>query len=370
MESYLNVNLDYIDRNIENIRALKPNKLFCAVLKANAYGLGLVPIAQSIEDKVDYFAVARLEEAICLRKSGIKKPIILLGYIAYNEVDECIKYDVDIPIYDLSYAKKINENINNQVNVHIAIDSGHGRLGFRENQTGDILALKNLHNLNIIGIFSHYSTADELDPTFTNLQNERFQEILTKTSSEFNFKYIHIENSAGSINVKSQSNMMRVGLALYGLYPSVDMQNKVKLYQSFELKTHISFVKNVEKGIPISYGRTYVTEKNMKIATIPIGYADGFLRSFSNLGEVLIKGKLCRILGRVCMDQIMVDVTGLDVNIDDEVIIYPDIYKEANKVNTITYELLTDIGMRIPRVYIKNGKIIDIINYLGEIYEN
>ena len=164
--------------------------------------------------------------------------------------------------------------------------------------------------------------------------------------------------------------MIRVGLALYGLYPAFDMQNKVKLYQSFELKTHISFVKNVEKGIPVSYGRTYVTEKNMKIATIPIGYADGFLRAFSNLGEVLIKGKLCRILGRVCMDQIMVDVTGLDVNIDDEVIIYPDIYKEANKVNTITYELLTYIGMRIPRVYIKNGKIIDIINYLGEIYEN
>ena len=164
--------------------------------------------------------------------------------------------------------------------------------------------------------------------------------------------------------------MIRVGLALYGLYPAFDMQNKVKLYQSFELKTHISFVKNVEKGIPISYGRTYVTEKNMKVATIPIGYADGFLRSFSNLGEVLIKGKLCKILGRVCMDQIMVDVTGLDVNIDDEVIIYSDIYKEANKVNTITYELLTDIGMRIPRVYIKNGKIIDIINYLGEIYEN
>ena len=370
MESYLNVNLDYIDRNIENIRALKPNKLFCAVLKANAYGLGLVPIAQSIEDKVDYFAVARLEEAICLRKSGIKKPIMLLGYIAYNEVDECIKYDVDIPIYDLSYAKKINDTINNKVNVHIAIDSGHGRLGFRENQIDDILALKNLNNLNIIGIFSHYSTADEIDLTFTKLQNERFERILTNTSKYFDFKYIHIENSAGALKIKSQSNMMRVGLALYGLYPSIDMKNKVKLYQSFELKTHISFVKNTEKGMPISYGRTYITEKNMQIATIPIGYADGYLRAFSNVGEVLIKGKLCRVLGRVCMDQIMVDVTGLDVSIDDEVIVYSDIYEEANKINTISYELMTDIGMRIPRVYIKNGKVIDVINYLGEIYEN
>ena len=370
MESYLNVNLDNIDKNIENIKLLNPDKLFCAVIKANAYGLGLIPIAKSVENKIDYFAVARLDEAICLRESGIKKAIMLLGYIPYNQVSECIKYNIDFPIYDLLYAKKINDSIKAKVNIHIALDTGHGRLGFRENEIDEILKLKNLQNLNIVGIFSHFATADEDDPSFAYFQNETFHKILSKINGEFDFKYIHIENSAAAIKFESQTNMIRVGLALYGIYPSLELKNQIKLYQSFEFKTHISFVKTVKKGTSISYGRTYVTDKKMKIATIPIGYADGFMRAFSNTGEVLIKGKLCKVLGRVCMDQMMVDVTGLDVSIDDQVILYPNIYEEANKINTIAYELMADIGLRIPRVYIKDGKIIDVINYLGEIYEN
>lgn len=372
MESFLSVNLDYIDKNIENIKTLNSDKLFCAVVKANAYGLGIVTIAKSIEDKIDYFAVARFDEAIVLRKNNIKKPIMLLGYVPYEHINDCIKYNIDIPIYDLEYAKKINDNIKEKLNVHIAIDTGHGRIGFRENEIEQILKLKNLQNLNIIGIFSHFATADEDDPGFTNTQNEIFEKILGEVSSHFDFKYIHIANSAGAIKFKNLGNMVRVGVSIYGIYPSSSIKDLslIDLYQSFELKSQVSFVKNIEKDTPISYGRTFISDKKMKVATVPIGYADGFFRSFSNLGEVKIKDKLCRVLGRVCMDQIIVDASGLDVKIGDEVTIYPDIYKEAEKIKTIAYEIMTNIGIRIPRVYIKNGKILRADNYLGEIYEN
>lgn len=372
MESYLRVNLDYIDKNINNLKALNPDKLFCAVVKANAYGMGLVTVAKSIEDIVDYFAVARLDEALALRKNHIKKPIMLLGYTPYDSVDKCIKYDIDIPVYDLSYAKKINDSIDKKLNVHIAVDTGHGRLGFRENEIDNILEIKKFNNLNVIGIFSHYSTADEDDPSFTKIQNEKFEKILSEVKTNFDFKYIHIANSAGAIKYASKCNLVRVGLSIYGIYPSLTLKdnNILYLYQSFKFISRISFVKEIDEGTPISYGRTFISDRKMKVATIPIGYADGFSRAFSNKGEVLINDKLCKILGRVCMDQLMVDVTNLEVSIDDEVLIYPDIYKEAKKIDTISYELMTSVGLRVPRVYIKNGKIINKDNYLGEIYEN
>lgn len=372
IETYVEVDIDKIIKNINNIQSINEESMFCAVIKANGYGLGAVRIAREIEEFVDYFAVARLEEAISLRKSGITKPVMVLAYVNFEEIDKCVKYDIDLPIYDLEYAKKINDSISGKLKVHIALDTGHGRIGFRESELDDIKKLKNLDNLDVISAFSHFSTADEKDTSFTMIQKERFYNILNQIKDYYKFKFIHLANSAGAIKHNITKDMMRIGISLYGIYPSIEVKNEklIDLEQCFKYISHVSYVKDIPANTPISYGRTFISKEPMKIATIPLGYADGYMRAFSNKGEVLINNKLCKVLGLVCMDQLMVDVSGMEVYMDDEVIIYPNIYKESNKINTIPYELMTSIAMRVPRIYKKNGKIIDIDNYLGEIYED
>lgn len=372
IETYVEIDIDKIINNIKTIRAIDDISMFCAVIKANGYGLGSTEIAQEIEDYVDYFAVARVNEAIVLRRVGITKPIMILGYVSFMDVNTCIDYDIEIPIYDLEYSKKINNCIDRKVKVHLALDTGHSRIGFREFEIDKIRELKNLENLEVISAFSHYSTADEADTSYTELQTERFYNILNEISDDFDFKFLHISNSAGAIKHSHLRDMARVGIAMYGIYPSDEVKNEtsIKLEKSFEVKSVVTFVKDVAKGTPISYGRTYVTEKDTRVATVLIGYADGYPRALSNNGQLMINGKMCSILGRVCMDQLMVDVTNMDVKIGDEVIVYPDIYTEAAKIDTIVYELMTSISIRVPRIYKKNGKIISIDDYLGEIYED
>ena len=371
-ESYVEIDIDKIIENIQNIKRINPDSMYCAVLKANGYGLGAFKIAEQVEEYIDYIAVARLNEAISLRKAGIKKPILVLGAIYFKDVSKCIKYDIDIPIIDLEYAKKINDSIDEKVNVHLALDTGMGRIGFRDYEEDKIRELKNLENINVISAFTHFSTADEADTSYTEMQNDKFIKIINDINNAFNLEFVHIANSAAAIKHNINRDMIRVGISTYGIYPSdlLKEENNVELMQCFSFKSRVIFIKEVEAGTSISYGRTFIADKPMKIATLSIGYADGYIRAFSNIGEVLINGKLCKVVGRVCMDQMMVDVTGVDVNIDDEVIIYPDIYKEAAKIDTIPYELMTSINLRVPRIYKKSGKIISIDNYIGEIYED
>lgn len=370
--NYIEVDIDKIKNNIEKIKQLSKQTNICAVVKANAYGLGAVVIAKYIEDQVSYFAVATFIEAKNLRLRGIKKPIIILGYVSLEEAKECADLNIEIPIYDLAYAKKINDSLDFPVKAHIAIDTGHSRLGFREFEFDKILELKKLNKLEIKGVFSHFSTADEEDKTFTNEQYEKFDRLREKLNDEFEIEIFHIANSAASIYHKTNCDMDRIGIAMYGIYPSDYLRNReeVKLEQVFSLRSRISFVKEINKGDSVSYGRTFIAKDRMKIATIPIGYSDGYFRSFSNIGEVLVKDKIAKVCGRVCMDQIMVDVSDIECEIEDEVIVYPDIYKEANKIGTIPYELMTSFDMRLTRVYIKDGSIVHIDNYLGELYEN
>ncbi|MBM0045799.1 alanine racemase [Anaerococcus sp. mt242] len=371
-ESYVEIDIDKLLFNIKNIRKINPDSMYCAVLKANGYGLGAFKIAEEIEDEVDYFAVARVSEALSLREAGITKPILILGAVYYKDAQKCIDYNIDIPIFDLEYAKIINQNINGKVNAHILLDTGMGRIGFRNFEKDKIKELRQLENINIISVFSHLSTADEADTEYTNEQKEKFIEMTQYIHDEFDLEFVHLANSAGAIKHKITRDMMRVGISTYGLYPSDFLREEkdIELKQCFEFKSRVIFVKEVEEGTSISYGRTFITERPMKIATLSIGYADGYIRAFSNVGEVMINGKLCKVLGRVCMDQMMVDVTDIDVSTDDEVIIYPDIYKESQKIGTIPYELMTSINLRVPRIYKKSGKIISIDNYLGEIYED
>lgn len=368
LENYLVVNIDKIRQNIINIKN-ESGSLFCAVVKANAYGLGSVEISQNIEDIVDYFAVARLQEALKLRKNNITKPILVLGYVGIDDIKLCHDYNIDITIYDLDFAKEINK-LDYKVNCHLALDTGHSRLGFREFEIDKINKLKYLKNLNIIAAFSHFATADEEDTNYTDEQYKVFNEMLD--AIDLNFDFVHISNSAGAIKHHIYKNMIRVGLAMYGLYPSdvVKKDTTIKLSRSFNLYSTVSFVKNIRKGTAVSYGRTFISEKDMTIATTTIGYADGYLRSFSNVGEVYINGKPCRVLGRVCMDQIMVEVSGLDVKIGDRVEIYKDIDLEASKASTISYELMTNISLRVNRIYIRNGKELNAHIDLGEIYES
>lgn len=362
LETYVEIDIDKIINNIKSMRSISNEALFCAVVKANGYGLGSTEIASKIEDFVDYFAVARVNEAIVLRRVGIKKPILILGYVGIDDVKSCIENEIDIPIYDLDYAKKINSRLDSRVNAHLALDTGHGRIGFREHEIDRIREIKSLHNINVISAFSHYSTADEKDTEFTKKQTEIFDKIISEIDNDFDFKFLHVSNSAGLIKHKITKDLVRVGISMYGIYPSDIMafEKDIDLDQCFKFKSVISFVKDVDKGTPISYGRTFVADKEMKVATIPLGYADGYHRAFSNKGEVMIGGKLCKVLGRVCMDQMMVDVTGIDAKIGDEVLIYPDIYNEASKIDTIPYELMTSISIRVPRIYKKNGKIISV----------
>lgn len=371
IETYVEIDIDKIIDNINTVKNINNNSKFCAVIKANGYGLGSTEIASKIEDYVDYFAVARLNEAIVLRRVGIKKPILTLGFVDYRDVDSIIENDIDITIYDLNYARLINKETKGKINCHIGLDTGHSRIGFRENEIDSILKLKKLDNINIISAFSHFSMADE-DSDFTKIQIKRFYNIIDQLKDNFNFEFLHLSNSAGAIRYNPIEDMVRVGIAIYGIYPSEFIKNNtnIELKQAFTFKSVVSFVKEIEKNTPISYGQSFISDSKMKIATIPIGYADGYPRALSNIGEVLINGQICKVVGRVCMDQMMVDVSGLEVNIGDEVYIYPDIYKEADKINTIVYDLMTAISIRVPRVYKKNGKIISIDDYLGEIYEN
>lgn len=371
-DTYVVIDIDTIRNNIRELKKIDENAKFAAVVKANAYGLGALTISKEIEDLADYYCVARFSEANQLRINNIKKPILILGYVSLDDVKECVELDIDIPIYDLEYAKKINDVIQKPINAHIALDTGHGRIGFREFEIDKIKPLKDLKNINIISAFSHFSTADEADISYTNLQNERFNKIVEECNELFSFDFVHIANDAGAIKHKISKDMIRCGISMYGIYPSNFMkeENDINLEQCFEINSTISFIKNVYKGEFISYGRTFEAKNEMKVATVSIGYADGFLRAFSNRGEVLIKDKLCKVLGRVCMDQIMVDVSNLDCKIGDSVKIYPDIYKEANKSDTIVYELMTSINMRVPRIYKKDGKIFKKIDYFGEIHED
>ena len=359
-ENYLLVDLDKILNNIKLIKEKSINSKICAVLKADGYGLGALEIAKYINDQIDYIAVAQFKEAKYLRDNGIDKPILILGYLPLDKYKECSSLNIDVGIYDLDYARKINESITGSINCHILLDTGHTRLGFRDFEIEKIKKLKKLEHLNFIGAFSHFATADEKDLTYTKIQYQKFTYIIEKIKDDFDLKLVHISNTAASMEYNFKSDLLRLGIGIYGIYPSDYIReiSKIKLCQVFEFKAQISFIKDVRKGTSISYGRTYIAPKDIKVATVSIGYADGFKRSFSNIGEVLVNGKIAKVVGRVCMDQIMIDVSGIDCKIGDYITLYPDIYKEANKIHTIAYELMTSISNRVPRIYKANNKII------------
>lgn len=365
------IDLDAVEENFENMRNnLTPGTKMIAVVKADAYGHGAVQIARMMQKK-DYiwgFATATAEEAEELRANGIRKPILILGYVFPEDYETLVKKDIRPAVFTLKMAEQLShaaEKFNRVLPIHLAVDTGMTRIGFRHPQESleDIIHISKLPNLKIEGMFTHFARADEADLSFAQKQYETYQEfvkLIEKAGIEIPLK--HCNNSAGILwHREGDLDAVRPGITIYGVYPSDEVINPgVELKPVMSLKSHISHIKEVEKGIPVSYGGTFVTTRDMtKIATIPVGYADGYPRGLSNKGSVLIHGQRAQILGRVCMDQFMADVTDIaDVQAGDEVTLLGKDGDDCIPVEELSqisgrfpYEFLCCISKRVPRVY-------------------
>ena len=369
------VSLDAIAHNFAEMKKnIAKGTKIVAVIKADGYGHGAEAIARLIED-YDYiwgFAVATPEEALQLRTFGVKKPILILGIVFEEYFTQMIAKEIRLTVCTYEMAQKLSEEAQRQgrdVHIHIGLDTGMSRIGFADRQESveEIKKISQLPNLKIEGLFTHFARADETDrsPAIDQLNRYlNFAKLLEDAGIQIPMK--HCSNSAGIIRVpEANLNAVRAGITIYGIYPSNEVERDiVKLIPAMELKSHISYIKTVEPGAAFSYGGTFTAKKEMKVATIPVGYADGYPRSLSNKGWVLIHGKKAPILGRVCMDQFMVDITKIpDAKAGDEVTLigkdgkeFISIEKFGDLSGRFSYEFACDISKRVPRVYIKDGK--------------
>lgn len=374
------VNLNNLIHNVKSIREIvNKDTMVMGVIKANAYGHGAVKFAEVLlENGVDKLAVATIREAIELRKANIKADILVLGFTQISDLDLVLKYDITQTIYNINQAKVLSDIAKERgktSKIHIKVDSGMSRIGYRSlEDVEEILEIGKLENIFVEGMFTHFATADSTDKTFTREQFKRYKEIVDKVEEKgLNISIKHVSNSAAIMDLPEYNlNMVRAGVILYGLYPSDEvMKENLELKPVMTLKTKVSHIKTVDENTGIGYGQTFTTDGVAKIGTMPIGYADGYSRLLSNLGEVGINGERAEIVGRICMDQTMLNLTGIDVQLEDEVVIfndgeygYPTIDELAQKLKTINYELATLIGRRISRVYTFDGKVVDVVDYL------
>ena len=381
---YAKIDLDAVAWNMEQMKKnLKEGTEMVAVIKTDGYGHGAVQVASMLEsyDYVWGYAVATLDEAVVLRAAEIQKPILVLGCIFPDQYWEMLKYEIRMNVYTKEMAEAISAlavEKGEQAYVHIKLDTGMARLGFsaEESSIEEIKEIAELPNLVLEGVFTHFAKADEEDKTFTMMQLEKFEWMTQRLEEEgVTFPYVHASNSAGIIDVRrADYNLVRAGIAIYGLYPSEEVdKEKVQLKPALSLKSHIAFVKDIPAGTPVSYGGDFVSEHQMRIATIPIGYGDGYPRSLSDTGYVLIRGKKAPIIGRICMDQFMVDVSDIpEVKFGDKVTLigrdqeeYLPVEKLSELSGRFNYEFVCDLGTRIPRVYVQDGKVEEQVDYFA-----
>lgn len=376
------VDLDAIASNIKNIRAkVDKNSGIIGIIKADAYGHGSVETAKVLLDNgADWLAVAVVDEGLNLRKNGITAPILLLGYTPELRLNDVINNGFIQTVYSYDTAKKLSEAasaLGKKAVIHIKIDTGMGRIGYRVNEESadEIVKISKLPNIDVNGMFTHFSTADEADKSYTLEQYNKFvkmNDMLEKRGLHIPVK--HAANSAAIMDFDNMMfNMVRPGIILYGAYPSDEVKKEnLSLSPAMSIKTHVSYVKDVNEGDSISYGRKYTAPSKRRIATIPVGYADGFIRAYSKGGKVLVRGEYAPIVGRICMDQFMVDVTDIDgVEVNDEVVLMgrqgdKEITADfiASVLDTINYEVFCTLSKRVPRQYIQNGKIVKTIKYV------
>ena len=377
---YADIDLDAIYENVKNAKALlKKDTKMMAIVKADGYGHGAVEVARQIDELVDAYGVAILEEGIELRKAGFTKPILILGYTPKPLYPAMIRYDIATAVFTMEMAKEISDTavaMHKKANIHIKLDTGMSRIGFAiTKESKEIIEqIAKLPGIEIKGCFSHFARMDEKDKTKANEQFAKFTKMVNALEKDgVDLGIRHISNSAGIMEAPEvQMDMVRNGICLYGLYPSEEVQKeRLPLKPAMELKAYVSYVKTLEPGVEIGYGGTYTTTKKTKVATIPVGYADGYPRCLSGKGSVLIHGEKAPILGRVCMDQFMVDVTDIDdVCIGDRVTLFGKdgdscitIEEISAMAHSFNYEFVCDIGKRIPRVYYRHGKVIETKDY-------
>lgn len=383
--TWAEISLDAIEHNYNVIRnKVADDTKVCCVIKADGYGHGAVELSQIYEKLgADFFAVSNIDEGIEIRKGGSKLPIVILGYTPVSEAKNLADYDISQAVFSLEYAKELSKKCVEDdciCKMHIKVDSGMTRIGFMcqefprdEYSIEGICEACCLPNLEVEGLFTHFCVSDEdaEGREFTNKQYENFihvRDSLKKRGIEISV--VHCSNS-GAIEDYPETccDMVRAGIILYGLAPSPKLADRLDLVPAMTLKTVVAFVKEVQKGATISYGRTFTADKKMKIATVPIGYADGFIRQNAKNGYMLVNGKKAKIVGRICMDQTMLDVTDIeDVKTGDEVVVFgtgkngdPTADTLAENTGTINYETVCLVGKRVPRIYFKDGKIENVM---------
>jgi len=381
MRTWTEINLDALASNFREIRTItNKNSKIMAVIKADAYGHGFLESARILErEGVDAFAVALAEEALQIRRAGYSQPVLILGVIPDEEYKSAIENNISLTVTCTEDAEKISRiasECKKTAKIHIKLDTGMSRLGFVISDNNDavvdeILKISTLPYIETEGVFSHFSTSDEADSSYTELQLKRFLNICDSLREGGLTNIIrHIANSAAIMMYpEAHLDMVRPGIVLYGLYPSEEVDKKrLKLTPVMTLKSKITYIKTLSEGRGISYGKEYITEGETKVATIPIGYADGYVRSIAKDGKILAGGKKVRILGRICMDQCMIDVTNVNnINVGDEVILFSD--KEiladdvAKWMGTINYEVVCLVSKRIPRIYFENGEAVKELNF-------
>lgn len=384
---YATVNLDAVASNMRSMRDNLPaSTLIMGSVKADGYGHGSVPVAKTIEPYVFGYAVATIDEGIILRRHGINKTILILGVTHESRYEDLLRYDIRTAMFQYEKAKKLSDLALKQGKkavVHLALDTGMSRIGMKADRehAKEAAAIAALEGIEVEGLFTHFARADETDKSAYEEQYRRYKEFLGYLK-ELGVKIPirHCSNSAGIVESleSNHMDMVRAGIAIYGMYPSDEVDhNSVKLTPAMEIKSCTTYIKEIEAGTAVSYGGTFVADHTMKVATIPVGYGDGYVRSLSGKGDVLIHGKRAAILGRICMDQFMVDVTDIpDVQEDDEVTLLGSDGAEcitmeelAEKSGGFHYEMICDIGKRIPRVYLKDGKVVGTKDYFDDVFK-
>jgi alanine racemase len=375
------INLDNLAHNMREVRRItNKNSKITAVIKADGYGHGAVAIAETLlENGADRFAVAILSEAIQLKTFFPNIETMILGYTPVNLAKKVIEYNIIQTIYTLEQAKefsKIALSLDKEIVVHIKLDTGMNRLGmvFNDETIEIILEMSKLKGLIIEGIFTHFAAADEIDKEYTKQQVKKYQYIVDNLEQRgLNIPIKHVSNSAAIIDLPEFNfDMVRAGIMLYGLYPSKDVNHEiVKLKEVMCLKAKISQVKKLESGSGVSYGLKYKCDKESLVATLPIGYADGYTRMLTGKAKVFVNGSIVPVIGNICMDQCIIDVTGLDVKMGDEVVLFGgndsngiSIDSISESLNTINYEIVCMVNKRVPRLYIKDGKEIYFKDYV------
>lgn len=383
---YATVNLDAIRSNMDHMKAnIAPKTQMIGVIKTDGYGHGAVPIAKELEP-LEYmfgFAVATPEEALILRECGIYKPLLILGYAFPYSYEALICHEIRPAVFREDMLTQLSETacrLGQKAKVHIKVDTGMSRIGIRPDEEGMAFVKRALElpGIEIEGIFTHFARADERDKTSAHGQRKQFEAFIRQIEEETGYAIpiCHCSNSAGIVELKEANmDVVRAGITLYGLWPSGEVaKDIVELTPAMELKSHIVYIKEIEPGTPVSYGGTFVAEHKTKVATIPVGYGDGYPRGLSGKGYVLLHGKRAPIIGRVCMDQFMIDVSSIPEAVEgDEVtligtdgedrITMEELGEIAGRFN---YELACCIGKRVPRVFLKSGKVVGTKDYFRD----